>query len=277
MAKQLYRPANQHTLLWIFIGLCGVAGLLLTLFSLDALGLTDGFEIGSFLLSTIPFIAAIAFGVWLLGRFNRTRVSGISALLEPEGFLFSSQPTEKSKTTFYPSMSGILASWQMDRGSDPLQWIAMIEQAENRMAIFEYMYSTGSGKTYQEHALTVVAWPASHPMFPVMLTESPPIQLMKLPWWSRRVWNKEVFLKISGLESFQKEWMVIGHDDTARKVLTPTVIGMLGQSPRGTFWYMGQGWACAAARFTVDATNLRSLVDHSRNVLQRVRSENLVL
>jgi len=115
MAKQLYRPANQHTLLWIFIGLCGVAGLLLTLFSLDALGLTDGFEIGSFLLSTIPFIAAIAFGVWLLGRFNRTRVSGISALLEPEGFLFSSQPTEKSKTTFYPSMSGILASWQMDR------------------------------------------------------------------------------------------------------------------------------------------------------------------
>ena len=270
MAKKPYRPSNQHTLLWIFIGLCGVAGLLLTLFTLDALGLTDGFEVGSFLLSTIPFIAAIAFGVWLLKKLNRTRVSGISDLLEPQGFLFSSQPTAKTKSTFYPSIAEILASWRMDRGPEPLQWIAMIERPESRMAVFEYMYSTGSGKTYQEHALTVVAWPASHPMFPLMLTELPAIQLIKLSWWGRRVWNKDAFLKIPGLESFQNEWMVLGHDETARRVLTPSVVEMLRQSPHGTFWYMGQGWACAAARYTVDGNNLRCLVDHSRSLLQRV-------
>lgn len=192
----------------------------------------------------------------------------MGAFLESQGFLVSLHPQPETKAGFYPSLAGVLASWGADQGPERIQWIALAEPAERRMAVMEYIYFTGSGKTLQEHAFTVLAWPSAHPEFPALLAQAPSVMLWRMPRWARGWLRRKEELRLPGLEAFQKEWEVRGDAATAQRVLTPAVRTVLEHSPRHECWHLGQGWACACHRSTLDATQLRRFLNHARRVLR---------
>jgi hypothetical protein len=185
--------------------------------------------------------------------------------------MVSPKPSPETKGSFYPSMAGIFAAFGRNRGPDPIQWLALSEPEGSRMAILEYEYVVGSGKFSRENQLTLSAWPSSHPDFPAVLTSLPYIALMKYPWWSRGVLLGRDAIKVPGLEAFQKEWVLLGNADTACRLLTPEVIQFLNQSPKGEFWYLGQGWACAGYTFTLNAKNLQRFMEHTKRLLPLLR------
>jgi hypothetical protein len=138
------------------------------------------------------------------------------------------------------------------------------------MAAWEYLYTTGSGKTHQVHQFTGLAWPATHPDLPEGLGRLPGCHLRKTGWLQRRAWRKQE-VTVPGMEVFHKIWALYGSVATATRVLTPEVLAALESAPKYESWFFGDGWVCCRFRSDLDGQNLKRFCDHAHEVLRRLR------
>lgn len=47
----------------------------------------------------------------------------------------------------------------LQRGAAGLEWIAMLPEGDEAMRLFEYEFTTGSGRSTQIHMYTLAGWP----------------------------------------------------------------------------------------------------------------------
>lgn len=268
--KPAYRKANQHTFMWMVICFIGLGGQMGVMWLLYHLGWEKKMQAWILVPAAVPFILAIIFGRWRLARLNRQRVQGVSATLESLGFMVSVEPKPETKASFWQSMDQVMTYLDMSRGAEAVQWLGLRGEEGSRMAVWEYHYTTGSGRTLQVHHFTCLAWPAQHPDLPVGLGNSDGCNIRSLQWLQRRNWRKQE-ITLPGLETFQKKWAVYGSVATATRVLTPEVLAVLARSPRYESWYVGTGWVCCSFRSTLNAQNLRRFWDHAQEVRKALR------
>lgn len=268
--KAAYRRANQHTLMWLVIVFSGIAGQVFLMWIMHSLGWEEKLQAWILLPASIPFCLSLFFGWWRLRRLNRKRLQEVSTTLDSLGFLASLEPKPETKASFWQSMEKVMSYLEMDRGSEAVQWLALRGEEGCRTAAWEYQYTTGSGRTFQVHQFTALAWPATHPDLPEGLGQVPGCHLRKTGWLQRRAWRAQE-VSVTGMEAFQKAWAIYGNADTARRVLTPEVVSALESAPNDESWFVGEGWVCCRFRSGLDGKNLKLFWDHAHEVLRRLR------
>ncbi|WP_146849085.1 hypothetical protein [Brevifollis gellanilyticus] len=268
--KAAYRQANQHTLMWLTVVLFGLAGQLPVMWLMYSLGWEKKLQAWVLVPAAVPLCLSIIFGRWRFARLNRQRLLGVSATLESLGFMASMEPKPETKTSFWQSMEKVMSYMEMDRGSEAVQWLALRGEEGSRMAAWEYLYTTGGGKTHQVHQFTGLAWPATHPDLPEGLGLLPGCHLRKTGRLQRRAWRKHE-ATVPGMEALHKIWALYGSVETATRVLTPEMLAVLERSPKFESWFIGDGWVCCRFRSDLDGKNLQLFWDHAHEVLKRLR------
>lgn len=248
-----YRSARQHTGLWLLICGLGIAAELLLLVFFQRSGLTDRLNFWVLPIGCLPFIVAALFGWWLMAKFDRKRKSQLEQDLYGLGFEASLHPTSEMKQSFGQPLDRLMRYMGMVKGPEHIQWLALRGEAGNRMFAWEYMYVTGSGKTTNVHEFTALVWPAGHPETAAGVTEMPFCELSRPLWLQRNARRKEE-VKVDGLPA---KWVAYGDADTARKVMTPALLAVMAESPRGEAWLMGGGWVACVYRGKLDGQNFR--------------------
>ncbi len=262
-----YHKATQHTVFWLLIVLFGLGLQFAVLFGLQTAGMEK--QLGAWMVvpAIFPCLSAMGFGWWWMARRNRQRVQGLQTKLESLGFMVSVKPQSETKASFWHSMEKVASYMSMNRGPEAVQWLALRGEEGSRMAAWEYLYTTGSGKSQQAHHFTALAWPGTHPELPPEMATWPSFQIARGGRWQRMAHRKQE-IKLPGMELFQKKWGVYGNGDSVMRFLTPVCLAHLERSPKGECWFVGEGWVMCCFKSTLNAENFSHFWNHTQGLLR---------
>ncbi|MCG3137366.1 MAG: hypothetical protein HJJLKODD_01210 [Phycisphaerae bacterium] len=240
-----YRRSSQHGLLWVIIVIIGIG-----------CGLAGGSTLPksvqwwwAVIVVIVPMFVAIALCVSLTGRMKRRRVGNIQADLERDGFIMDPQPDAERKNAVLAPVADLQRRLELRNGSAGIEWVALHTRQPSAVCIFEHSYITGSGKTTQEHQHTVMAW-----LVPQMTMGG--VSVFRPHWLQRRVLTQNTTMVKLGDEAFDKQWVVLGDEASAKQFFTSSMRLILADSPKGESWHLGTGWMACAFDGAMDTHNL---------------------
>lgn len=160
MPTPAYKGSSQQWGLWMLFSFGTIVAFNAVVFLSIHLRLEDVAGAWTFAPALTTMIGGIVLGWIVTSRRNRQRIQRVANRLEAEGFQVTPKPTEDERTEFAAPVAHLFPSLDLRYGAVGIQWCA-VERAEG-IRLFEHRYTTGSGKTLQEHFHTVLAWPANH-------------------------------------------------------------------------------------------------------------------
>jgi len=210
-------------------------------------------------------IGGILLQCLVTARRNRARIQRVAARLEGVGFQTNAKPAEAERTEFAAPLAHLLPSLDLRQGAIGIQWYA-VERAGG-MRLFEHRYTTGSGRTLNEHFHTVIAWPAGH-------RELGQTGLATAPWLFMAQYHRFLRGDIRKRELTLPEfadvavrWSLIGDASTAARFLQPAVRTQLKNSPKQETWCMGAGFVCCMCKSVFNGPQLEQFLAHARSTL----------
>lgn len=268
MPRLAYKKARQHTLLWVAICFTGLA---VQAVFMTWLSVTNSWSIMPWgwllVLAILPFVGAVAFGLFVMARLKRQRIAQLVETCESLGFRLNPTPTAEQKTAFFAPLSRLVSPLDLRHGAERLVWIAPSSVEGQSTLLFEHEFTTGSGKFIQVFTHTVIAWPATHPGIQGTPLVNPEPFSLAYDRALRRRALKKMAVDVPGLGELGKKWRVYGNPESAARFLTPEVRTELAAAPVGERWYVGNGWVCCLYAQTLDAHNLYAFLKHARHVL----------
>ena len=265
-----YQKVSRHVLMWVALGFAGIAAQLGVLYAIHELTQESIFKGRGLALSFLPLLGILILGVRRMVVFDRMRLKRLGENLKSSGFQVSVKPKPETKASFWQSLEALAAGFGMSRGAEAIQWLSLRGEEGERMAAWEYQFVTSSGKVAQIHEFTALAWPQGYPGLPQELVCQPSVQIRRLPWLERRV-RRSQEIAMPGMETFGEEWSVYGDATTAARVLSPACLSLLGRSPKGECWHVGDGWVCVCFLGKLDAANFAIFFDHAEELRRRLR------
>lgn len=248
-----YQRSSQHTGLWLLICGLGIAAQVLVLYVLHITGLEKKMQGWILVVAVVPFGIAVIFGLWLISKLDGKRKNALELDLRALGFEASLKPTSEMKNSFCQSMERLMRCMGMVRGPEQVQWLALRGEEGSRMAAWEYMFTTGSGKTTQVHDFTAVAWPSTHPETSAEIAQMPMCEFYH-PFLLQRMGRRKEEIEVEGLP---KEWAAYGDAATAQRLMTPAVLAVMEDNQRGEAFFVGEGWVAMVYRGKFDGKNFR--------------------
>jgi len=210
-------------------------------------------------------IGGLAVAFIVISRRNRQRIQRVAAWLDGSGYEVTVKPTETGRADFAAPLAHLLPSLDLRTGPIGIQWFAV--QRTSGVRLFEHLYTRGSGKTYQEHFHTVIAWPAGHPELGSSgLATAPWLFMAQYNRFLRRDVRKRE-LQLPEFADVAERWSILGDAATAARFLKPAVRAQLANSPKQETWCMGAGWVCCLFKGVVDAPQIEQFLAHSREIL----------
>jgi hypothetical protein len=269
MPTPAYKGASQQIGLWFLLSFVTVAAFLAVV--MLSIHLRWETVLGAW--TIVPALATLIGGLvvaWTVtSRRNRQRVQRVAVWLDRSGFEVMVKPTPAWRTDLAAPLAHLLPSLDLRTGATGIQWFAVQRSAGVRL--FEHLYVTGSGKTFQEHYHTVVAWPAGHPdLGSSGLATAPWLFLAQYNRFLRREVKKRE-LQLPEFADVAERWSIIGDAATAARFLQPAVKAQLTNSPKQETWCMGAGWVCCMFKGVVDAPQIEQFLAHSWGILAAAR------
>lgn len=249
-------------MLYLSVVLCGVAAMPVVFSRLEHLG-------GWVVLPCVGvFVVAFTLAVWVANLRKRGRCRSIGERLLPMGYEFIDKPSDGLKEQFFAPYVPLAEWMNLKTGSKGIEWMAIFQEGSEGMRLFEYEFTTGSGKSTQIHIYTVVAWPASGTgLKGAALGNLAGFRAAKMSWWWRRVWKKRS-LDLPEYGHALKKWVFTGNAETGRRFLNDAVMRELASSPMGESWFIGGGWVCCLCEDPLDAENVLRFVERARGVFR---------
>jgi hypothetical protein len=265
MPRPAYKGSSQQWGLWMLFSFGTIVAFLAVVLLSIHLRLEDVAGAWTFAPAAATMIGGIALGWMVTSRRNRERIQRVARRLEAEGFQFSPKPTEAERTDFAAPLAHLLPSLDLRHGAIGIQWFA--EQSGGKIRVFEHRYTTGSGRTLNEHFHTVIAWPAGH-------RELGATDLATAPWLFMAQYHRFLRRDVRKRELQSPEfadvavrWSLIGDVFTATRFLKPAVRTQLQNSPKQETWCMGAGFVCCMYKGVFDAPQIEQFIAHARATL----------
>lgn len=256
-----YHQSHRENFIWVGIVLAGVAaGIALTI-------TLSRYSESPWLLAAmmVPFLGGIGAGVWRMKAMKNARKAGIRAMLEREQFVVDLSPSPGRAQVVFDPVQHLQSALDLRDGAARIDWLALHGPST---LIFEHEHVTGSGRSTVVHTCTVIAVSAAHATLPRA-------RLGAEPWmWSERAallrgrYLRSLGNVVTiGNTAFDRDWVTVGHETTARAVFTTDVREILATSPRGEVWCVGHGFVCCAYRGLLAAEHLARMLQRLRDVL----------
>ncbi len=274
MAKSAaYRKASVGTGLFYSLALLAVAGMHAVIFWMISARLDRTVGWLAFPIGFAPLVIGLVTGWVLVARKNRKRVALLAPRLERLNFRPLLKPDEGERERFAAPLAHLLLpTFGLKQGAGGIQWLAEEQSAGAKTLLFEHEYVTGSGKTFQEHHHTVLAWPAGHPDLRAAdgLAAASWFFMARYPWFQRRA-LRERMLQQPEFAELAPLWVLLGDAATGARFLSPAARRALALSPKDEVWSVGTGWVVCAFKGTLDADNFERFLAHTRGVLAAPR------
>ncbi len=257
MPVPAYRAASRHTGKWLLICLLGLAGMLALMFLLGSHPATKGWGAWIFAIAIWPFLIALALAVYLMRKLHRERRQLIADKLRSLGFQVTLEPGSGEKAAFFQRVEVFKQAADLREGPERLCWIATRDTAEGLSSACEYEFTTGSGKSTQEHYRTVVVLPKKWPGASIGWPNA------FFMWRLGKITRKLMRRKESSDPAFAdlaKDWSIDGDTATGQSFLTPQVRALLQTAPRGEIWCAGGDVLCCCYQNPMNAENLAKLL-----------------
>lgn len=212
------------------------------------------------------FLLTLGIGWRVTNSLKRARFRKIGQRLLPMGYEFVSEPSDGLKEEFFQPFAPLAGWMNLQRGAAGLEWIAMRSEEDQAMRLFEYEFTTGSGKSTQIHMYTLVGWSAEGTAVKgAALGRLAGFRTFPARWGQRRFWKKHA-LKVPEFDRSLPGWVFTGDESTGRRFLTEEVVKELRAAPKGESWFIGGGWVCCLYQNPLDPEDLLRFVARARRV-----------
>jgi hypothetical protein len=265
MSSPAYKGGSQQVGLWMLFSFGTVVAFLTVVMLSIHWRLEDVAGAWTLVPAAATLIGGIALGWIVTARRNRERIQRVTTRLEGDGFQTNAKPAEDERTQFAAPLVHLFPWLDLRHGATGIQWFA-VERAGG-MRLFEHRYTTGSGRTLNEHFHTVIAWPAAH-------RELGQTGLATAPWLFMAQYHRFLRRDVRKRELTSPEfadvavrWSLIGDAATAARFLQPAVRTQLQNSPKQETWCMGAGFVCCLYKGVFDVAQLEKFLAHARATL----------
>lgn len=269
-----YRRAPSSNRYWLPITLVGVAtgaGASIVLFRFHG---SSPPPIA--LASTIagPILGSFILGWWAMARQTKRRIANLDAELTALGWLVSTTPSSDLKQSFFTPLIPLQTPLRLRGDAQNVKWLAVEAGDRPQKALCEYLFTTGSGKTTQQHFYTILAWTEAHPDIPEALARSAPI-LLERPRALERGMLKKSPDKLEHDELHAIGWDLFGDPIAAQRLITPSLLEALSEAPRGEQWYVGKGLVACSARCALDHRGIADFLRHAERAARALSASAL--
>lgn len=217
-----------------------------------------------FVVAGAPFVLILVTAVLVIRAVRKRRHRTIAAALKARGLAVELELTPAIRDHLRPHIESLQDPFSLRDGVANVDWVAYDET----ILIFEHTYTTGSGKSTQEHNHMVVAL-APAAKYPAVERFAPMAGLMvaRLRLGEGRMFRRSLGEDIqTGIEEFDRLWAIYGDRATADAFLTSEVRAILASAPKGETWSVGAGWIAVGYDQTLDGANLSRLWDRAERV-----------
>lgn len=274
MPSPLYRPASRKggtILLLLLVGIIGQIGVLILL---GVLGWSKPLGAWVLLISCVPMLLPIVWGGMIYKRADRERVGNLQQRLIGHGFQLRSDNDKAAIETFcapllplFPHIGryGLRGSYDY-APTTSVAWHAT-QSGPYPALLFEHEYQLGTGKTAQQIAHTILAWPTGNAHVRGQeITQGKWSVISDFPKILAQVTTQGGDAQAAFMALYNNG--CIAHEPaTAQRFLTPGAIAELQKAPKRETWYLGAGWILCVYGATLDGENIDAFVHHAHAVV----------
>lgn len=222
-------------------------------------------------LITGPILCSFLLGWWAMAQQTKRRIASLDSALTELGWLMSPRPGPELKQSFFAPLVPLQAPMRLRGDARNVRWLAVEEGDRPQKALCEYLFTTGSGKTTQQHFSTILAWTEAHPDIPEALARSAPILLEKPRALERGLLKKSPD-KVEHDELRAIGWDAFGDPHAVQRLVTPALLEALAHAPRGEQWFVGRGLVACAARCALDHRGIADFLCHAEHTARALRT-----
>lgn len=264
MSRKAYRSASTHQGLWVAICMAGLVAqtALITYFASNPA--TKHWSAWAFVPMTLPFFIAIVLAVFTIRRRIRKRRRIVTEGLAAAGYTVTPAPSAEEKEQFFQRIAVFKKTFDLRTDAAGLQWYALREcpGGGGTELVCEYEFTSGSGKSTQEHIRMVTVLPHWRAGDPPPTGWHTGFLLARQGNLMRRRRRKQENPD-PAFDPWRELFAVFGDTATGQRFLTPRLRDLLADSPKRESWSVGGDLLACYFPAPLDTKNLAIFLDRA--------------